>query len=410
MSEHHDTELEGGAPAQQDDHGQHEAVETPHAEASLSGDSLFLDPDDDGGEEFVFGGDEAEEEYLGDEDTGAEAAGEADEDELLSAGPATIDEDASADESVNTGAEVRGVSADALRQHVEGARAAREDARAALRALREARKGGDAHAEAPAPAAVEAPTPDADADGEPGDEVIEVIGVAPREVETVEVSSIASAAADAEIRTLREQLAAAQAAAEAARAEAAELTERLGVEEAARDDYKNKALRAVADLENFRKRAAREREDMRKFGSERFVKDVLPVLDNLERALEHATKTEVVDTASIVQGVEMVVRQFASTLERHDVRGFTSVGERFDPQRHEAFQQVPSTEHDTGTVVQEFERGYFFHERLLRPAKVIVARRVDPPQEEPPADAHDDIEDAQVEAPEASAPEGADEA
>lgn len=413
LSEHHDTELEGGAPAQQDEQVPQEGAQAQHdaqaqpADGALSGDSLFLDPDDEGGEEFVFGGEDAEEDgYLGDEDTGAEAEGEGDggadasaeEDELLSAGPATINEEGEAAPAEtpeqHTSAQVRGVSAEALRQRSESARAAREDARAALRALREARKHDAPEAAPVVEATGETP------EGEDGE--VEVIGLAPREVETVELSSVASAAADAEIRALREQLAEAQGALEAARAEVDALNERVAAEEAARDDFKNKALRAMSDLENFRKRAAREREDMRKFGSERFVKDVLPVVDNLERALEHATKSEIVDTASIVQGVEMVLRQFSSTLERHDVRGFTSVGERFDPQRHEAFQQIPTTEFDTGTVMQEFERGYFYHERLLRPAKVIVARRIDPPAAPEPEDA--EVEDAQVEAP-ASAPE-----
>ena len=117
-----------------------------------------------------------------------------------------------------------------------------------------------------------------------------------------------------------------------------ELSARVGELEAERDDYKNRMLRTAADLENFRKRAAREREDMRKYGIDRVVLELLPAIDNLERALEHAEKSE--SGANITEGVRMVTRQFFSSLEKHGVAQFDARGEMFDPQKHEAIQQV----------------------------------------------------------------------
>ena len=149
---------------------------------------------------------------------------------------------------------------------------------------------------------------------------------------------------------------------------------------AERDELKNRLMRSAADLENFRKRKEREKEELRRYGSDRLVLEILPAVDNLERALEHASKTE--EGSTIADGVRMVLRQLLAGLDKHGVKGFSSHHERFDPQRHEAIQQIETTEHETGTVMQEFQKGYFLHERLLRPALVVVAKNVAP---EPPA-------------------------
>lgn len=150
---------------------------------------------------------------------------------------------------------------------------------------------------------------------------------------------------------------------------------RLAELEAERDDYKNRLMRTAADLENFRKRAAREREDMRKYGIDRMIMEILPALDNLERALEHAEKNE--SSANITEGVRMVARQFLGALEKHGVNQFDARGEMFDPQRHEAIQQLETAEFETGRIVEQYQRGYFLHDRLLRPALVAVAKRVE---------------------------------
>lgn len=160
---------------------------------------------------------------------------------------------------------------------------------------------------------------------------------------------------------------------------------RLGELETERDDLKNRMLRAVADLENYRKRSAREKEDMRKYGIDRVVLELLPVLDNLERALEHADKSA--DNTTIVDGIRMVQRQFVGALEKHGVKGFDSKGEMFDPQKHEAIQQVETAEHETGTVLEEYQKGYYLHERLIRPALVVVARRTEVTEAAPAAPA-----------------------
>ena len=160
----------------------------------------------------------------------------------------------------------------------------------------------------------------------------------------------------------------------------AEAESRLEEVTTERDDFKQKLLRSAADLENFRKRKEREKEEVRKYGSDRLVLDLLPAVDNLERALEHAEKSE--ETSSIYEGVRMVHRQLLSSLEKHHVTSFSSVGERFDPQRHEAIQQVETSEHDTGTIIQEFQKGYLLHDRLLRPALAVVAKYVEPQGEE----------------------------
>lgn len=140
------------------------------------------------------------------------------------------------------------------------------------------------------------------------------------------------------------------------------------------EEQKNRVLRVAADLENFRRRSQREKEDLRKYGIDRVVMELLPAIDNLERALQHATSES--GENSMTEGVRMVYRQLLSALEKHGVEGFDSKGTAFDPQRHEALQQVESTELATGTVVDEYQRGYFLHDRLLRPALVSVAKNV----------------------------------
>lgn len=156
----------------------------------------------------------------------------------------------------------------------------------------------------------------------------------------------------------------------------ATLKQELEALTAERDDLKNRVLRSAADLENFRKRKEREKDELRKYGSDRLVLEILPAVDNLERALEHADKSE--DSSTIADGVRMVLRQLISGLEKHGVKGYSSLHERFDPQRHEAIQQIETPEFETGTVMQEFQKGYFLHDRLIRPALVVVAKHVAP--------------------------------
>ena len=132
-------------------------------------------------------------------------------------------------------------------------------------------------------------------------------------------------------------------------------------------------LRMAADLDNFRKRAQREREDLAKFANEKILREILPVMDNLERAVEHA-RQEGGDNQGLFEGVEMTLNQFGKVLEKFGVAPIESVGKAFDPARHEAMGQVESAEHPANTVAQELQKGYVLHERLLRPALVMVTK------------------------------------
>jgi molecular chaperone GrpE len=147
-----------------------------------------------------------------------------------------------------------------------------------------------------------------------------------------------------------------------------ELSQALGRETQAKlTEVHDRWVRAVADLENYRRRAAKEREEVQKFGVEKLVKDLLPVLDNLDRALAAAAADD-----PLVAGVKLVKASFEQALARHGVKAFSALGQPFDPVRHEALLQVPSNE-PPGTVVLEHARGFTLHERLVRPAMVGVA-------------------------------------
>ncbi len=133
-----------------------------------------------------------------------------------------------------------------------------------------------------------------------------------------------------------------------------------------------RALRATADLENYKKRAQKEKEEVQKFGVERLLKDFLPVADNLDRALEAAQKSN--DFDSLRTGVEMTRKLFETAFGKNGVKGFSAVGQPFDPRVHEAMQQVESAAVPAGHVLFEAVRGYTLNERLMRPALVVVAR------------------------------------
>jgi molecular chaperone GrpE len=144
--------------------------------------------------------------------------------------------------------------------------------------------------------------------------------------------------------------------------------ERLRAEVA---DLKDRWLRERADVENIKRRAAREKSDALRFGSEGLLKELIPVIDNLHRAVEHARTSRDVDP--IVTGVEMVLKGFEDVLERHGVRIVQAKGTPFDPNRHEAVSHVES-EAPANTVIEEHQRGYTLHDRLLRPAMVTVGK------------------------------------
>ena len=130
-------------------------------------------------------------------------------------------------------------------------------------------------------------------------------------------------------------------------------------------------LRLAAEFENWKKRARREQEDAQFNAKEKVLKDILEVVDNMERAA--ASMTEATDPKAVKDGVALVLRLFHQKLERHEVRVFESKGKAFDPRLHEAVARVPSTDVSAGAVVEELVKGYNMGERLLRPASVVVA-------------------------------------
>ena len=137
-------------------------------------------------------------------------------------------------------------------------------------------------------------------------------------------------------------------------------------------EFKDKYLRMAADLDNFRKRARRENEDAERRGRETLLRDLLPVFDNLERAVQHATQAT--DAKPVVDGVRMVIKQFEATLERIGITRVQTSNVPFDPNVHEAIQQQETTEHPPGTVVSEVQAGYQIGEKLVRAAMVVVAK------------------------------------
>jgi molecular chaperone GrpE len=129
-------------------------------------------------------------------------------------------------------------------------------------------------------------------------------------------------------------------------------------------------LRKLAEFDNFRKRTDREREELQRTASEGTIRELLPIVDNFERALQHAGNG---DPEAFRQGVEMIARQLLDTLEREGLAAIDPEGESFDPELHEAVQRVDETDHEPGCVVQVLNKGYTLAGRLIRPAMVAVA-------------------------------------
>jgi molecular chaperone GrpE len=141
------------------------------------------------------------------------------------------------------------------------------------------------------------------------------------------------------------------------------------------EDRQDRLLRALAETENLRRRAQRDREDYVKYANESLVRDLIPVLDNFDRALAAARTAG--EAPSVVNGVELIQRELLRVLERSGLARYSAVGERFDPTRHEAIARVVSVEAPPDTVVTETAAGYLLHGRVLRPALVAVAAAPD---------------------------------
>jgi Molecular chaperone GrpE (heat shock protein) len=141
-------------------------------------------------------------------------------------------------------------------------------------------------------------------------------------------------------------------------------------EQAARaQEYFQRLVRIQADFENYRRRTAREREDLVKFATEQLLVSLLPVVDNFERALASGRS----NPDKLLEGVEMIYRQLFDLLVAEGLVPIPTVGERFDPARHEAVSQIKSSEHVDNTILEEFRKGYYLKDKVIRPAMVKVA-------------------------------------
>jgi molecular chaperone GrpE len=157
-----------------------------------------------------------------------------------------------------------------------------------------------------------------------------------------------------------------------------DLEQKLAAAEKEKKENWDRYLRTAADLENFRKRQKRELDDAKVEAKQRVLKEILPVVDNLERAIEHAGGAP--GAAPIVEGVQLVLRQLMTAFERLDVTPVEALNQPFDPNLHEAISQQES-DAAPGSVVQVLQRGYRAGDRLLRPALVVVAKPKAPPPE-----------------------------
>ena len=180
-----------------------------------------------------------------------------------------------------------------------------------------------------------------------------------------------------------EQQTAQQQAAQEAEQEAAEATETSSLEEelerlrAENAELKDKYLRALADMESLRRRLMKEKEEAVKYAAADFARDMLNVCDNLSRAIESVPaeqkgRHELLDR--LLEGVEMTLKDMIATFERHHIRKIPSHGEKFDPNVHEAMFEVEAAPEEAGKVVQVIQEGYTHHDRVLRPARVGVAK------------------------------------
>jgi molecular chaperone GrpE len=162
----------------------------------------------------------------------------------------------------------------------------------------------------------------------------------------------------------------------------------------------DRLARVSANFENFKKRANREKDDAVRFANEKLLKEMLPVIDNMERAIEVARKAaDGVDgdgdvVKSVVEGVELVHKSFLDTFAKFGVVSFTALGEQFDPAKHEAVAQREDASVPNNSVLEEYQRGYLLHERLVRPAMVIVASGGPPPGEKAAPPEADDAAEA----------------
>ena len=143
---------------------------------------------------------------------------------------------------------------------------------------------------------------------------------------------------------------------------------------AERDQFRDRFMRALADSENARKRADKDRREAENYGGSKLSRDLLPVYDNMKRALEAATEEQKAVSAALIEGVELTMRELVNVFGKHGIRPITpAVGDRFDPKEHEAMFEAPLPDTQAGSIIQVSTEGFMLHDRLLRPAQVGVS-------------------------------------
>lgn len=138
------------------------------------------------------------------------------------------------------------------------------------------------------------------------------------------------------------------------------------------DSFKDEALRAKAEMENIRKRAERDVSNARKFGIEKFAKELLPVIDSIEQALKHEVKLE--EAIAMKEGIELTSKMLVDILKKNGLEELNPKGEKFDPNIHEAMAMVPNPELEDNIIFDVFQKGYMLNGRVVRAAKVVIVK------------------------------------
>ena len=155
-------------------------------------------------------------------------------------------------------------------------------------------------------------------------------------------------------------------------AEVPSLTDQLLEKDEKLHALNDKYLRLAAEFDNYKRRVQRDQQDTIRFANEKLFKDLLPTLDNLERALQSGREQDRIE--GLLEGVDLTYKHFLDTLQKMGIKQVSSVGEVFDPAKHQAVGQVESTTIPENVIVDEYQKGYFVHDRILRPAMVTVAK------------------------------------
>jgi molecular chaperone GrpE len=137
------------------------------------------------------------------------------------------------------------------------------------------------------------------------------------------------------------------------------------------DEQKDKFIRLQAETDNFRKRLSREKEEFSQYANERLFKGLIPIFDNFERALEDPSN----EIKSLKEGLDMTLKQFSTFLEKENVEPIKAIGEKFNPELHEALTSEESNDHEEDTIISQFVKGYKINNRVLRPSQVIIAKK-----------------------------------